>query len=127
MGEADWGAGLAAVVTGGITDNLSISPMISNLWSYNGDFSLMTIQPSVFYNIEFIPGSYIGYNAAITADWKASSSDTWTLPLGAVIGRTFDLGGHGLDLSIGAYGNVVRPKNGPKWSLKFGVTWLIPR
>ena len=115
------------MVTGSITDELSISPMVGNIWSYDGSFSLMSIQPSIFYNFDFIPGAYIAYNAAITADWKAPSSNTWTLPLGAVIGRTLDVGGHGVDISIGAYGNVVRPDNGPKWSLKFGVSWLIPR
>jgi len=49
------------------------------------------------------------------------------VPLGAVIGKTFDINGHGLDLLFGGYGNVVRPDNGPKWSLKFEITWLIPR
>jgi hypothetical protein len=124
---SDWGAGFAAVVTGGIGDNFSMSPMIANMWSYDGEFSLMSIQPTVYYNFDFLPGSYIAYNAAITADWKRSSSNAWTLPLGAVIGKTFDIAGHGLDLSIGGYGNVVRPDSGPKWSLKFGITWLIPR
>jgi hypothetical protein len=124
---SDWGAGFAAVVTGGIGDNFSMSPMVSNIWSYDGEFSVMSIQPGVYYNFAFLPGSYIAYNAAITADWKQPSSNTWTLPLGAIIGKTFDIAGHGLDLSFGGYGNVVRPDNGPKWSLKFGITWLIPR
>jgi hypothetical protein len=124
---SDWGAGFAAVVTGGIGDNLSMSPMVSNMWSYDGEFSVMSIQPTVYYNFDFLPGSYIAYNAAITADWKQPSSNAWTLPLGAVVGKTFDFGGHGVDLSFGGYGNVVRPDNGPKWSLKFGITWLIPR
>lgn len=49
-----------------------------------------------------------------------------TVPLGATIGRTFVLsGGNGLDLSIGGYGRVVRPDEGPKAQLKFGVSYLF--
>jgi hypothetical protein len=124
----EWGAGIAAVVVGGFGDNFSIAPLVSNLWSYDGDFSLLSMQLNAYYNFDFLPGSYIAYNAPITADWKASSSNTWTLPLGAVVGKTFDVGGgHGLDLSFGGFGNVVKPDEGPKWSLKFGIAWLFPR
>ena len=85
------------------------------------------LQPSVFYNFESVPGLVIGYNAGITADWKAASGDTWTVPLGAVVGKTFVIGGgYGLDLSIGPYWNVARPKGGADAFLKFGITLLLP-
>ena len=49
------------------------------------------------------------------------------MPLGFVVGRTFDLGsGYGLDLNIGPYWNVVKPEGGADWFVKFGITLLLP-
>lgn len=123
----DWGAGVAAVITGDLTPSLSFAGLLGNHWSFDGKFNTATIQPMFFYNVESIPGAYIGYNAVISADWKASSGNTWTVPLGLSVGRTFDMGdGHGLDLSIGPYYSVVQPEGGPKWQLRFGITWVFP-
>lgn len=123
----DWGAGLAGVVTGNITDQLSFSGIIGNHWSFDGSFSSATIQPICFYNLESIPGAYVGYNATISADWKADSSNRWTVPLGFSVGRTFSMGGgHAFDMSIGPYYNVERPDGAADWLLRFGLTWVFP-
>ena len=124
---SDWGAGVSGVVTGNITEDLSFAGILGNQWSFNGDFNTATIQPMLFYNIPGVSGAYLGYNAAISADWNADSDDRWTVPLGLTVGRTFDMGdGHGLDMMIGPYYNVVRPDGAAKWSLRFGVSWLFP-
>ena len=123
----DWGAGLAGVVTGNITENISFSGIIGNHWSFDGSFNSATFQPMVFYNINSLPGAYVGYNAVITADWKADSDNQWTVPLGLSFGRTLDMGsGHGLDLSVGPYYNVERPDGAADWVLRFGINWLFP-
>lgn len=123
----DWGAGIVGIIVGNFTPNLSFSGNVGNLWSFDGDFNTATIQPTVFYNFPSIPGAYIGYNAVISADWKASAGNTWTVPLGLSIGRTFDMGnGNGLDLMIGPYYNVARPDGAARWQLRFGITWLFP-
>jgi hypothetical protein len=128
VGGPGWGAGPVGVLVGGIGENISIATIVGNLWSFDGEFNSLLFQPMIFYNINAIPGAYIGYNAAISADWKANSSNTWILPLGAVVGKTFDLGGgYGLDLSVGTFGYPVKPEGGPDWSLKFGITLLFPR
>ena len=81
-----------------------------------------------FYNFESVPGLVLGYNATITANWLAGDSDeTWTLPLGFIVGKTFSLGGgYGLDLSLGPYWNAVKPEGAADWFIKFGVTLLLP-
>ncbi len=85
------------------------------------------IQPMLFYNFDSIPGAYVAYNAVISVDWKAKSEDQWTVPLGLSVGRTFDMGGgHGLDLMVGPYYNVVRPDGAADWSARFMVSWLFP-
>lgn len=123
----EWGVGIAGVVTGEITTNLSFSGLIGNHWSFDGNYSVATIQPLLFYNINAVPGAYVGYNAVISADWKADSDNTWTVPLGLSVGRTFDMGGgHGLDLSAGPYWNVVRPDGAADWTLRFGINWIFP-
>lgn len=124
---SDWGAGLVGVVTGNITEDLSFAGILGNVWSFNGDFSVMTFQPMTFYNINAIPGAYLGYTATVAVDWKAASRDQWTVPVGVSIGRTFDIGGgHGLDLNLGPYYNAVRPRGAADWSLRFGITWVMP-
>ncbi len=128
VGGPGWGAGLAGVLTGALSENVSFTAFVANHWGFNGDFNSLSLQPMIFYNLPTMPGVYVGYNGSIGADWKASSGNTWVVPLGGVVGRTFDLGdGHGLDMNIGAYGYPVKPEGGPDWSIKFGVTWLFPR
>jgi hypothetical protein len=128
VGGPGWGAGAAGVVVGNLTEQLSFAGIINQLWSFDGGFSTMGLQPNLYYNFKSIQGAYVAYNASIAADWKADSDDTWTVPLGAIVGRTFDMGGgHGLDLSVGPYWNVVKPDGGADWFLKFQVTLLFPK
>ena len=127
LGGPGWGAGPAGVVVGNITDDLSAAVIVGQLWSYDGDFSTTLVQPNLYYNFPDIPGAYVAYNAPITYDWNADSSNALTLPLGAVVGRAFDIGGgHGLDLSIGPYWNAVKPDGSNEWQIKFGVTIVFP-
>jgi len=35
-------------------------------------------------------------------------------------------GGHGFDLMVGPYYNVVRPDGGAKWQLRFAFSWIFP-
>ena len=122
-----WGLGIAGVVTGAITPDISFAGILGNHWGNSGNFNTMTIQPMVFYNFPNNPGAVLGYNATISADWEASSGNRWTVPLGLTYGKTFDTGGgNGLDLSIGPYWNVVRPDGAASWTLRFGITWIAP-
>jgi hypothetical protein len=123
----DWGAGLAGILVGNLTDNISFAGIVGNHWSFDGKFNAGMLQPMVFYNFDSIPGAYVSYNAVISVDWKSDSDNRWTVPLGLSIGRTFDMGGgNGLDVMIGPYKNVVRPDGAADWSARFMVNWLFP-
>jgi hypothetical protein len=123
----DWGAGAAGVAVGNITESLSFAGIVGNLRSFDGDFNTGMFKPMFFYNFDSIPGAYVAYNAVISADWKADSGDTWTVPLGLSIGKTFDMGnGNGLDFMIGPYYNVIRPDCAANWTIRFGINWLFP-
>jgi len=124
----DWGAGPAGVIIGSV-GQFALGSVVGNLWSFDGDFNTLTIQPLVYYNFESVPGLSLGYNPTISADWKIESSDRWTVPLGLSIGKTFALGkrGHAVDISVGGFGVPIRPDGGPKAQLKVALFFIFPR
>lgn len=126
VGGPGWGGGISGVFFGGAGE-LSYGALFNHHWGQEG-YSVSTAQPIVFYNVKAIPGSYVGYNNAITYNWSADSSDRWQVPLGLTIGRTIPIGNKGdaLDLSVGAYGLVAKPEGGVDWQLKFGISWILP-
>lgn len=124
---ADWGAGAAGIITGNITPDISFSGIIGNMWGDSGNFNTLTLQPMLYYNIPSMPGTSIAYNALISADWEASADNRWTVPIGLTLSKTLDMGGgHGLELAVGPYYNVVRPEGAAGWQVRFGVNWLFP-
>lgn len=126
VGGPGWGGGIVGIVVYNV-GNWSFAGIFGNLWGQDG-FNTLMIQPMIYYNIEALPGAYVAYNNSITADWSATSSNRWSVPLGLTVGRAYDMGGgYGLDLSVGAYGLVAKPTGGPDWQFKFGVTVLFPR
>jgi len=62
------------VLVGSFTEKLSFAGILANQWGNNGKFNTMSLQPMLFYSL--------AYNAVISADWEASSSNCWTVPLG---------------------------------------------
>lgn len=121
---AQWGAGVAGVLVGDITDKLSFAGILANQWGEK-DFNTMIVQPMFFYSVT--PGKSIAYNAVISADWQADSDNRWTVPLGLSYNQTIDMGnGHGFDFMIGPYYNVERPQGAARWQIRFGLNWLFP-
>jgi hypothetical protein len=124
---ADWGAGAAGIIVGNITPDLSLAGIVGNMWGDSGNFNSLSLQPMLYYNIPSKPGAAIAYNAMITANWEADNDNRWTVPLGLTYSQALDMGGgHGLELSMGPYYNVVRPEGAARWQLRFGVNWLFP-
>jgi hypothetical protein len=60
----------------------------------------------------------------ITANWEASSDDTWVVPLGGGGGRVFHIGPQPVNMSLQAYYNVEKPQFAPDWSLRFAISFL---
>lgn len=118
------GAGLA-LVGFQFAGNIAYGGVVGHLWG-EGDFSLTTIQPIVFYSFEeFLGGgSYIGYSNTWSYDWD---SNDWVIPIGATFGKTFIMGGgHLLDMNAGVYPLVEAPDGGNDYQLKFGISWFFP-
>ena len=104
--------------------------LANNQWSFAGDgnrpdTNTMLIQPFINYNLP--KGWAIGTAPLITANWKAENGEQWTVPLGLSISKVFNMGNQPAKFSIGAYLNVVRPTNAPKWQLQTQFILLFPQ
>ncbi len=128
LGPGELGAGPSAVFLA-MPGKWVIGSLFSQIWSFTSgsNVSLFTWQPFVNYNLA--DGWYLTSSPLVTANWKNSASDTWTVPLGGGLGRVFRLGSlPPMNASLAAFYNVENPKNvGPDWSLRFTLQLLFPR
>lgn len=131
LGNKNWGLGPTAVI-------LRIehgSPWVygvlfNNIWSVSSDgrggsYNNFLLQP--FLNYNFPTGFYVNTVPIITANWNADSSNRWTVPLGAGIGKVFHLGKLPLNTQLGAYYNVVRPDDAANWQMRFQIQVMFPK
>ena len=120
-----WGAGLAAVAFG-FAGNLSYGGIVGHHWGED-NFNLTTLQPIVFYNTDFLGGSYVGYNNSVTYNWTGDAGDRWQVPLGLTVGKTFLFdNGFAVDTNIGGYTLAAHPDGGADTQFKFGVSVFFP-
>jgi hypothetical protein len=107
-----------------------VGTLVRQLWSFAGDddrqdVSQMLIQPFVNYNLP--NGWFLVSAPIITANWEASSDDTWLVPLGGGAGRVFKIGPQPVSVGLQAYYNVEKPEFGLDWSLRFAISFLFPK
>lgn len=129
LGSEKWSAGPAAVALAQ-PGPWVIGTLVRQLWSYAGDndredVSQLLVQPFVNYNME--GGWYLVSSPIITANWEASSDDTWTVPVGAGMGRIFKLGDQAMNAQVQGFYNVERPEFGPDWSIRVQLQFLFPK
>jgi len=103
--------------------------LVNNVWSFAGDRTRppvkeMDIEQDIQYS--WPSGWYLTYGPTITADWTASSSDRWTVPVGAGVGKALEIGQLALNLQVEAYDNVVRPAGTSTWSLILTLQFVFP-
>jgi hypothetical protein len=87
LGTSQWSMGPAAVVLS-MQGPWVFGALANQQWSFAGwgdqDVSAMLIQPFVNYNLP--DAWYLVSAPIITANWEASSNNTWTVPVGGVWG-----------------------------------------
>ena len=132
-GKVIWGAGPAFVIPTATSTALgqgkfSIGPsftsplhspghwtvgaLINNVFSLAGSshrpyVNQMLLQYFINYNMK--KGWYVTIQPILTADWRASSGNVWTVPFGGGVGRITKLGFQPVNLTAQFYGNAVRP------------------
>ena len=89
-----------------------------------GSVNQTYIEPMISYNFE--SGWYADIDPQMTFDWTADAANAWTIPMGADVGKAFNLGSQSLSLQVGAYDLLKRPDGDPQWIMRVSVTFLFP-
>ena len=90
-----------------------------------GNVHSFLVQP--FVNLNFSQGWYLTSSPLLTANWRASSGNKWTVPMGGGGGKIMRFGHKALNVYMQAFDNVVRPHDGGNWTLRLQVQLLFPR
>ncbi|HKE38279.1 MAG TPA: neuromedin U [Casimicrobiaceae bacterium] len=105
--------------------------LVNNVWSVGtgagGSYDNFLLQPFINYNFKDHPGLYLTSSPILTADWKASAGQQWTVPIGGGIGQIFHFGKLPVNTQISAYYNVVKPDFGPNWQIRAQVQLMFPK
>jgi hypothetical protein len=82
-------------------------------------------QPFLDYNLSH--GWYLASSPIITANWRATSGNKWTVPIGGGGGKILHIGRQAVNAYIQAFDNVVQPHEGGTWTLRLQIQLLFPK
>ncbi len=77
-----------------------------------GSVNQTYVEAEVSYNFE--SGWYVDCDPPMTFDWTAAAANGWTIPIGADVGKAFNVGSHAMSFQVGAYDLVKRPDGAPQ-------------
>jgi hypothetical protein len=108
----------------------TIGTLINNVWSVAGSGSRppvnqMLLQYFINYNMK--KGWYLSVSPIITANWRASGGNIWTVPFGGGVGRIMKLGFQPVNLTAQFYGNAVRPTGSSPFGMRLQMALLYPK
>ena len=129
-GQGKWQAG-PSLGLAYITDSWLLGVFPQQWWSFAGDpdrpdTSQMNLQPlaSLFLG----QGWNVSYSGNVLANWKVSSSETWTVPLGLAVGKVVRLGILPVRIQAAVQYMPIRPSEfGQEWNFQIQLTPVIPR
>jgi hypothetical protein len=129
LGTKKWGIGPSVVVLK-MQNAWVYGALINNVWSYAGaknnpSVNAMTLQP--FLNYNFPTGWYLSSSPIITANWKASSKNRWTIPLGGGFGKVFSIGKQPMNAQFQGFYNIKKPTQVGYWTLRLQLQFLFPK
>jgi len=131
LGQGKWGAGPAAgaIWTG---DDWTIGAIINNIWSFAGDrarpdVNQLQLQPMVTYFLPDNAHRFLNFSPTITANWKASGSERWTVPLSLGIGQLAKLGEQAVNFQATVFYNAIKPAAASTWTLELQVQFMFPK
>jgi hypothetical protein len=131
LGNKNWGLGPTFVVLHlAKGDPWVYGVLANNLWSLTdnkqgGSYNNGLIQPFVNYN--FPEGFYFTSAPILTVNWKASSGQQWTVPLGGGVGKIFHFGKLPVNTQLSAYYNIAKPDFGANWQIRAQVQFMFPK
>jgi hypothetical protein len=127
QGKLSIGPSVVALVQPG---HWTLGALINNVWSVAGsgsrtDVNQMMLQYFINYNMK--KGWYLSVSPIVNANWKASSGNVWTVPVGGGAGRVMKLGFQPVNISASFYGNAVHPVAGSSWNMRLQIAFLFPK
>jgi len=89
-----------------------------------GSVNYTYIEAQVSYNFESV--WYVQTDPQMSDDWTAHMSDAWTIPIGADVGKAFNIGPQAVSLQVGSYDFLKHPEGGAEWIIRAQFTLLFP-
>lgn len=149
-GKLIWGVGPALVIPTATNTilgqgKLSIGPSVvlltqpphwtlgvlaNNVWSVAGSGGRPPVNQMLvqyFINYDLKNHWYLQMAPIITANWRASSGNVWTVPVGGGIGKIMKLGFQPINWQLEFYGNAVYPTGGSSWTFRAQIAFLFPK
>jgi hypothetical protein len=129
LGSGKDSAGLSAALLT-IQGPWLVGVLITDVASVGGEENRKSVhqfltQPFLDYN--FSHGWYLASSPIITANWRATSGNKWTVPIGGGGGKILHIGHQAVNAYIQAFDNVVQPHEGGTWTLRLQIQLLFPR
>jgi hypothetical protein len=122
LGQGKWGLGPAAAAQWS-GDTWTFGALLNNIWSFAGGsgrpaVNQMQLQPEINYTFKGNSNRYLSFSPTITANWEASGSNRWTVPISLGLGQLVKVGQQPVNLQTTAYYNVVAPPGAGNWTLE---------
>ena len=110
----------------------TIGALANNVWSVAGHSNID--KPAVnqfllqwFVNYNMKKGWYLTTSPIVTANWRATGGNVWTVPFGGGVGRIMKLGFQPVNITAQFYGNAVYPAGTSPWGLRLQFVLLFPK
>ncbi len=110
----------------------TIGALANNVWSVAGHSDID--KPAVnqfllqwFVNYNMKKGWYLTTSPIVTANWRATGGNVWTVPFGGGVGRIMKLGFQPVNITAQFYGNAVYPAGTSPWGLRLQFVLLFPK
>ena len=127
QGKVSAGPGVVVLTTPG---HWVIGALANNVWSFAGTGSRPPVNQFLlqyFLNYNMKKGWYVTLQPIITADWRATSGNVWTVPFGGGLGRIMKIGFQPVNISAQFYGNAAYPTGGSPWGMRLQMAFLYPK
>jgi len=130
LGTGKWTAGPAALGVY-MGEKFKGGALIQHYWDYAGDgdandVNMTNIQAIYYWSLN--ETTSIGAGPNIIANWEQDNDNTWTVPVGIGINRTFQFGKIPVRIGLEYFHTVVEPDDvvASDWSVRFFVIPAAP-
>jgi hypothetical protein len=110
----------------------TIGFLANNVWSVAGhsNFNKPAVNQFLlqwFVNYNMKKGWYLTTSPIVTANWRTTGDNRWTVPFGGGVGRIMKLGFQPVNITAQFYGNAVHPLGTSPWGLRLQFVLLFPK